>query len=373
LTDLLLQTLESINIGILVFDAAGKLAYVNPAAEELLRGSSLALTGRHYRTLFRGSPGAARVLRKTLEEHTPVTAFDVELRPAGIGRKVRPGGEAALPVMIGASPLAGAAGDLQGAVLSIKSAEILSLVGQEERAAMSAEEMQMLAYGIAHEIKNPLGGILGAAQWILRNEGPEEDRLEGVRLILREAQRINGLVEKMLEMGKTPPPPRPFALLPLLREAEQLLLSEARARGKEIAFEVRVDPSLPPVAGHPDTIYRALLNVMKNAVEAIERAGTVRIEARMNVNYRFARGRGKKRSFLEIEIADSGVGMNEEELRKALLPFYTTKPKGTGLGLVMARQAVTRHGGKLEIRSTRGAGTTVKISLPVDAGRKAAP
>jgi two-component system nitrogen regulation sensor histidine kinase GlnL len=127
------------------------------------------------------------------------------------------------------------------------------------------------------------------------------------------------------------------------------------------------------VAGHPDTIYRALLNVMKNAVEAIERAGTVRIEARMNVNYRFARGRGKKRSFLEIEIADSGVGMGEEELRKALLPFYTTKPKGTGLGLVMARQAVTRHGGKLEIRSTRGAGTTVKISLPVDAGRKAAP
>jgi len=373
LTDLLRQTLESVNIGILVFDGDGKLAYVNPAAEELLQGSSMVLAGKHYRTLFRGSPGAARVLRKALEDNTPVTAFDVELRPAGIGRKARPEGGTALPVMIGASPLSGTAGDLHGAVLSIKSAEILSLVGQEERAAMSAEEMQMLAYGIAHEIKNPLGGILGAAQWILRGEGPEEERLEGVRLILREAQRINGLVEKMLEMGKTPPPPRPFALLPLLREAEQLLLSEARARGKEIAFEVRVDPSLPPVAGHPDTIYRALLNVMKNAVEAIEAAGTVRVEARMNVNYRFARGRGKKRSFLEIEIADNGVGMGEEELHKALLPFYTTKPKGTGLGLVMARQAVTRHGGKLEIRSTRGVGTTVKISLPVDPGRKAAP
>ena len=373
MTDLLRQTLESVNIGILVFDAGGKLVYVNPAAEELLQGSSQSLRGRHYRTVFRGSPEAARVLRKTLEEHTAVTAFDVALRPAGIGRAVRADGHSSLPVMIGASPLSGESGDLQGAVLSVKSAEILSLVGQEERAAMSAEEMQMLAYGIAHEIKNPLGGILGAAQWILRGEGPEEERLEGVRLILREAQRINGLVEKMLEMGKTPPPPRPFALLPLLREAEQLLLSEARARGKEIAFEVRVDPSLPPVSGHRDTIYRALLNVMKNAVEAIGRDGVVRVEARMNVNYRVARGRGRKRSFLEVEITDNGAGMTEEELRKALLPFYTTKPKGTGLGLVMARQAVTRHGGKLEIRSTPAAGTTVKISLPVDPGRKAVP
>ncbi|HEX9204948.1 MAG TPA: ATP-binding protein [Candidatus Deferrimicrobiaceae bacterium] len=373
MTDLLRQTLESVNIGILVFDAAGKLVYVNPAGEELLQGSSHALLGKHYRTLFRGSPGAARVLRKALGENTPVTAFDVEFRPAGIGRAVPRGGNAALPVMIGASPLSGEAGDLQGAVLSIKSAEILSLVGQEERAAMSADEMQMLAYGIAHEIKNPLGGILGAAQWILRDEGPEEERLEGVRLILREAQRINGLVEKMLEMGRPPPPPRPFELLPLLRQAEQLLLSEARPEGKKIAFEVRVDPSLPPVSGHPDTIYRALLNVMKNAVEAIGSSGTVRIEARMNVNYRVARGRGRRRSFLEIEIADDGAGMTGEEARKALLPFYTTKPKGTGLGLVMARQAVTRHGGKLDIRSARGAGTAVRISLPVDPGRKAAP
>lgn len=371
MNDLLRRTLESVNVGILVFDPAGKLAYINPAAEEILQGSSQALAGKHYRTLFRGSPGAIRIVRKAIEENTPVTGFDVALKPAA-GRAVRDDGAASIPVMLGASPLSGASGDPQGAVLSVKSSEILSLVGQEERALVRAEEMQMLAYGIAHEIKNPLGGILGAAQWILRGDTPDGDRVEGVRLILREAQRINGLVEKMLEMGKAPPPARPFALHPLLQEAEQLLLSESRAQGKEVRFELRVDPSLPPVSGHPDTVYRALLNVMKNAVEAIERAGTVRIEARMNVNYRFARGRGRKRSFVEVEIADSGAGMTGEELRKALLPFYTTKARGTGLGLVMARQAVTRLGGKLEIRSSPGAGTAVKISLPVDPGRKAA-
>jgi signal transduction histidine kinase len=90
----------------------------------------------------------------------------------------------------------------------------------------------------------------------------------------------------------------------------------------------------------------------------------------MNVNYRFAVGRGRKRSFVEIEVAVSGIGMTAEELHKARLPFYTTKPRGTGLGLAMARQAASRHGGTLEIMSTPGEGTTVKISLPVDPGRK---
>jgi len=372
LSDLLRRTIESVNVGILVFDAAGKLAYINPAAEEILQGSSQALAGKHFRTLFRGSPEAVRIIRKAIDENTPVTGFDVALKPAGRGQPVRRGGAAHVPVMLGASPLSGPSGDPQGAVLSVKSSEILSLVGQEERALDRAEEMQMLAYGIAHEIKNPLGGILGAAQWILRGEGPDEDRAEGVRLILREARRINDLAEKMLEMGKTPPAARPFALLPLLREAEQLLLSDTREQGKKIRFDLRVDPSLPPVSGHPDTVYRAILNILKNAVESMEGAGTVTISARMNVNYRLARGRGRKRSFLDVEIADSGKGMTEEELRKALLPFYTTKARGTGLGLVMARQAVTRLGGKLEIRSSPGAGTAVLLSLPVDPGRKAA-
>lgn len=365
MNDLYQYTLESVNIGILVFDRAGKLVYLNPAAEEILEGSAQALKGRHYRTLFRGNLSAIRITRKALEENTAVTAFDVPLHLPH-----RDAGQPPLSVMIGASPLTGPAGDPGGTVLSIKPAEILTLVEQEEQAVSSAEEMQMLAYGIAHEIKNPLGGILGAGQWILRRETSDEERGEGVRLILREAERINGLVEKMLEMGKSPPSSRPFRLLPLLQQAEELLRAEIRAQEKEISFDLRVDPSLPDVSGHPDTIFRAIVNILKNAVEAIERRGVIRIEGRMNFNYRWSRGKGRKRSFLELTISDTGPGMSEEDARKALLPFYTTKPKGTGLGLVMARQAVTRHGGKLEIKSVRGTGTAVKLSLPVDPGKK---
>jgi len=367
LSDIYRNALESLNTGILVFDGDGKLAYMNPAAEEIFQGSAQILKGKHYRTLFRGSPSAVRIARKAIAENAAVTGFDVELRLSHRGAELPP-----LSAIIGASPLSGTEGEPQGAVVSIKPADFFTMAEQDEMAALSAEEMQMLAYGIAHEIRNPLGGILGAAQWILRRETSDEERSEGVRLIQREAGRINNLVEKMLEMGKSPRSAKPFPLLPLLLEAEELLKSEVRAKGKEISFERRVDPSLPNVSGHPDTIFRAIVNILKNSVEAIEGKGTIRIDARMNVNFRVSRGKGRKLSFLEISITDDGAGMSEEDSRKAFLPFFTTKPMGTGLGLVMARQAVTRNGGKLEIKSVRGAGTTVRISLPVEPGKKAA-
>ena len=373
MSDLFQQTLESVNIGILAFDGAGRLVYVNPTAEEILHGSAHALTGKHYRTVFRGSPGAARILRKALEENAAVTGYDVELKDSRRGQAAGNQPSPSFPVIIGASPMPGPAGKINGAVLSIKPAEILTLVGQEERAAVSAEELQTLAYGIAHEIKNPLGGIRGAAQWMLRGEASEGERQEGTRLILREAERINGLVEKMLEMGRTPPPPRPFPVLPILREAEELLRADVRASKKEIRFEIVADPSLPDVSGHPDSVFRAIVNVLKNAVEAIPKKGTVRIHTRMNVNYRWGRARGRTRSFVDIFIADDGMGMSEQEIRRAMLPFYTTKAKGTGLGLVMARQSISRYGGKMGIKSVRGAGTTVTISLPVTPGKKKGP
>lgn len=363
--DLPRHALESVNVGILVLDRKGRSLYANPAAEEILHGSAQVLAGKHFRTLFRGSPSAIRIARKALAENAFVTEFDVRLAPPRRGA-----GSPPLTVILGASPLVGPEGEQDGAVLSILPAEILTMVEQENQAATSADEMQMLALGLAHEIKNPLGGILGAAQWILRREASGTEREEGIRLILREAGRINGLVEKMLEMGKSPPSPRPFPLLPVLREAEELLRAEIRALGKEIDFELHVDPSLPGVSGHRDMIFRAIVNILKNAVEAIAGKGTIRIGARMNFNYRWSRERGRKRTFLELEISDSGPGMSEAEVRKALLPFYTTKASGAGLGLAMARQAFTRHGGKLEIKSVRGAGTTVRISLPAASGRK---
>lgn len=373
MSDLFRHAFDSANIGILVFHGRGTLAYLNPAAEEILQGSEKAFAGKSYRTIFRGSPAAVRILRRSLAERASVTAYDVDLSPVRRIRSMSEGAPASFPVILGASPLTGPEGDTGGAVLTIKPAEILSMVGQEERAAMSAEELQTLAYGIAHEIKNPLGGIRGAAQWLLREDTPGEERREGTRLILREAERINGLVEKMLELGRQLPPPRSVPLLPLLREAEELIRADLRGQGKTIRVDLQVDPSLPPVSGHPDTIFRAVVNLLKNAAEAIPEEGTIRIGTRLNVNYRWSRGRGRRRSFVEIAITDSGVGMTEEDVRKAMLPFHSTKPKGTGLGLVMVRQAVSRHGGKLQIMSVRGEGTTVTISLPADTGKKAVP
>lgn len=369
MNDLYRAALESVNVGILVFDRRGRLVYANPAAEEVLGASFRSIRGRSFRALFRGNREAARITRKAIEENAPVTGFDVALRRPAAGRT---GSGETVTVIVGASPMSSAAGEPCGAVLSIKPAEILAMVGREEEAAQSAAELQMLASGLAHEIRNPLGGIRGAAQWLLRNEGTPAERREGTELILREAARINDLVERMLQMSRTLPPPRPFSVLPLLKEAIELLRAEVRELKPRVRFELFADPSLPDASGHADTIFRAVLNIVKNAVEAVGEDGVVRIDARMNFDYRFSLGRGRKRSFIEITVSDNGHGLTEAQVRKALLPFYTTKPGGTGLGLVMARQAISRHGGKLEIRSVPGEGTAVKISLPADSGRRTA-
>ena len=116
-----------------------------------------------------------------------------------------------------------------------------------------AEEMQMLAYGIAHEIKNPLGGILGAAQWILRGEGPDEDRAKGVRLILREARRINDLVEKMLEMGKTPSSFRPSPPPCCARRSSPSLRVPCPGKGDPVRSPRGPEPSRSPDTRTPST------------------------------------------------------------------------------------------------------------------------
>jgi len=365
LSDLHETALESVDVGILVFGARGRLAYANPAAEEILQVSAQALLGRTARTLFRGCPAALALLRRAQREKAPLTAFDVTLRvpavPSAASQKT-------VTAVLGAAPLAGRGGGRGGLVVSLRSAEILGLVGRGEEAARSAEELQMLASGLAHEIRNPLGGIRGAAQWLLRGEGSPAERREGLELILRETARINGLVEKMLEASRTPAPSRPFSLLPILGDVARLLAAEARDRPR-VRVELAVDPSLPEAVGDGDTVFRALLNVARNALEAVGDEGTVRVEARLHLGYRFGAGRAGTRPFIEITVSDTGPGMTAEEVRKAVLPFYTTKPGGTGLGLVVARQAAARHGGRLEIRSTPGQGTAVTISLPAAPGR----
>ena len=247
MSELFQQTLESVSIGILAFDGAGRLIYINPAAEEILHGSSRAFAGKHYRTVFRGSPGAVRILRKALEDNSAVTGYDVELR---LPRRAQAAGDPvppSLPVIIGASPMPGPGGEPNGAVLSIKPAEILSMVGQEEMAAVSAEEVQTLAYGIAHEIKNPLGGILGAAQWMMRGEASEVERREGTRLILREAERINSWrrCSRWGGLPRRPAPSRSFRSLGRPRNSYARTCAPRRRRSVSSSPPTRAFPTFP--------------------------------------------------------------------------------------------------------------------------------
>ncbi|KAB2841585.1 PAS domain-containing sensor histidine kinase, partial [bacterium] len=123
------------------------------------------------------------------------------------------------------------------------------------------------------------------------------------------------------------------------------------------------DPSLPPVWGHEPSLKQAFLNLIKNALEAMEGGGTLRVSTGYISDYRMQVGEGKASPMAQVSIADTGAGIPEENLKSLFTPFFTTKPKGTGLGLMMTQRILKEHDSQLRVASKAGEGTTFKVLL----------
>jgi signal transduction histidine kinase len=206
---------------------------------------------------------------------------------------------------------------------------------------------------VAHEIKNPLG-IVQSTAGILRKkmagDMPEYARLAGI--IVDEAARLDGVVREFLDFAR--PRPMNFSRVEVNRVLEQVLsflAPELEKRG--VALDRALDARLPAAGGDADRLYRAFLNVLMNAVQAMEEDGGV-----LSVRTRRT-GDGR----IEVEIGDTGVGMDEETLRQIFTPFFTGRSRGTGLGLAIVRNIVEAHGGAIEVHSHPGEGSTFRITL----------
>ena len=221
-----------------------------------------------------------------------------------------------------------------------------------------------LAAGLAHEIKNPLGGIKGAAQ-LLERELPEGSELRDyTRVMLKEVQRVNRIVEELLELAS------PRRLEPskvnLHKTLGDILILQKRAVGKKkITFQQQFDPSIPPVLGDEALLIQLFLNLIKNAVEAVGESGLIRVTSRVLSDYSMTQ-KGERRSrMVAIEISDDGPGIHKEELEHLFTPFFTTKPNGTGLGLAICHKIVSEHRGMIKVDSDPARGTTFTVMLPL--------
>ncbi|HZN55227.1 MAG TPA: ATP-binding protein [Candidatus Polarisedimenticolaceae bacterium] len=209
-----------------------------------------------------------------------------------------------------------------------------------------------MAARVAHEIRNPLVAIGGFARSLLeRPEGRDPATRESLEIIVNEVRRLETIVKEVLDFS-VPAPPRigSVALKQLASEALELLRWELNEAG--VATRVEEAEGSPPAAADPDQLFQAIINLLRNAVHAMPQGGDLVV-----------RLRGVPHG-VEMEVADTGVGMPPEVLSRAAEAFYTTKTHGSGLGLTIASQIARDHAGELRIESRVGEGTTVTLRLP---------
>ncbi len=242
----------------------------------------------------------------------------------------------------------------------IESSQAYERVKERDRLAALGE----MSAGLAHEIRNPLGAIKGAAQLLLPNEGRAIDPGETTELlgiIVEEANRLNNVVTRFLDYARAERPGRESSarvdLNVIVRKTSGLLAQQDEL--KNVDVRVRTDDLLPIVAGDAESILQVFLNLGLNALQAMPTGGTLEILTTRRRRSRLGYGQ-----FAEIRFRDTGIGIPRDKLKKLFIPFYTTKTKGTGLGLAISQRIINQHGGTIEVRSTLGQGSTFSVFLP---------
>jgi signal transduction histidine kinase len=223
-----------------------------------------------------------------------------------------------------------------------------------------------MAAGLAHEIRNPLGAIKGAAQ-LLADPVPEAQidpaSREFIGIILEEVDRLDRVVGSVLDLAR----PAQGSVVPtdvnaIVRRTLQVLSIERRSDQLEV--ELALGPELPRVAIDPEQLRQVLMNLFRNAVQAMKGRGKVVIATRVRFGRGTRPGSGSDEPFVELSVTDNGPGISQKVLANIFLPFFTTKDKGTGLGLSISQRIAQSAGGRIEVRSYEGKGSTFAVILP---------
>lgn len=244
------------------------------------------------------------------------------------------------------------------AILEILDATPWRQLDREKALINQHDASRRIIRQLAHEIRNPLGGVRGAAQ-LLERELPDDDLREYTQVIVREADRLVALTEGLLgpvQVG-TPAPVNVHEL------TERVRLLTVNNVPPNVVIERDYDPSLPPVSVDSDQIIQALLNIMRNAVQAVSDSGSVTIRTRALASFMI--GNQRHRLVISIEIEDDGPGIPEDLKDSVFYPLVTGREDGIGLGLPLAQDLVSRHGGLIEFDSTPGR-TVFLVRLPVE-------
>lgn len=333
--------INSLKETIILFDKKATVTYINKSGEELLRKSSKDIIGKKLLQIFDGEKTISPLIKKTISEGRSLRGKSAVLN---IGHPIN--------IDFSLSPYF-VNSRTEGAILSIS--ENINITDREDYDFDSAI---YLLGTIAHEIKNPLGGIKGAAQ-LLRNTVPDRSISEHINLIIRETDRLNSILQDYLTICKNPSL-HPVNIHEVMEQALTIMNIPLLKAG--VILKRMYDPSLPNIQGDEAKLLQAFLNIIKNAVESMKKGGQLEISTSPSKESFIDHGKIKR--WVLISIKDTGKGIAEKDLKKIFLPFYTKKKSGTGIGLAFTKKVVKDHGGFIRVESRENMGTVFHLYMP---------
>ena len=338
--------LDNLSHTVLVLDQRLAVSYINPAGEMLLGVSARQVQGQPALELLKLDGRLVESLAMARDGGHPFTEREVEMT-------LRPG--LMLTVDLIVTPFADATRD-STLLLELQHLDRHLRITREEHLLAQQSATRALIHGLAHEVKNPLGGLRGAAQLLERRLDDAELR-EYTQVIIGEADRLQSLVDRMLGPAKLPQHIE-LNIHEVLERVRQLVEAEAG-----LVIDADYDPSIPDLVGDQDQLIQALLNIVRNAVQSIDNDGHVAIRTRCH--RQFTIGQQRHRLVIGIDVVDDGPGIPAEMAENIFYPMVTGREGGTGLGLSIAQELIHRHGGLIECNSRPGQ-TVFRILMPLE-------
>lgn len=231
----------------------------------------------------------------------------------------------------------------------------------------------LLAAGVAHELNNPLTGILTFSSLIRKNMPDGSPEAEDMDLVIKETKRSAAIIRRLLDFAREKSPEKKFADLNRLIE-DTVRIVEQPAHLQDIRIELDLDRTLPPIWIDANMIEQVIMNVLVNAQQAIEKEGSITVRTRRTPQPRSAEPGATPVPMVEISVTDTGCGIPEGNLKRIFDPFFSSKEvgKGTGLGLSVSHGIVKAHGGMIEVASRVGQGSTFRVYLPLESAAQVA-
>lgn len=340
------RVLGNLSTAILLVDADLQVVFSNQAAESLLQESAGQMSGRSLNEVMTNGCDLTELVRKAMTANQMYTTRQMLLELPGRN---------AVKADITVTPMA----DEEQALVEMIPMDRYLRIDRDAAIKEHYQITRQMVRGLAHEIKNPLGGIKGSAQ-LLARELPDESLVEYTNIIVEEADRLTTLVDRMLGPNS----------LPELKTISIHEVLERTARLIELESPTTIivrdyDPSIPDLAIDPELMQQALLNVVRNAMQCLENIPLPTIVVMTRIERQFTISGKRHKMVLQVDIRDNGPGIPIEIQEHLFYPMISRRPGGTGLGLTFAQNIINQHGGMIEFDSAPG-NTVFSIFIPLE-------